>query len=192
MIINKENGINILLVVGSARKGSFNQIIADYLADKYGESCNFREADLKSLPVYSEDIENDEIASVTKLREDVRWADGVVILTPEHNFTMSVLVKNFIDWCSRIELVLANKPVMITGATMGYFGTVMAQSHVRQAMLSPGLKAIVVPGTEVYITTIQNRVVDGKLIDENAESLNKAFNNFVDYIASDNRYCFKC
>ncbi len=192
MTINKEKDIKILVVVGSGRKGSYNQIIANYLEERYQEECIFREADLKSLPVYLEDIENDDIASVKKLREDVKWADGVVILTPEHNFTMSVLIKNFIDWCSRVELVLANKPVMITGATMGYFGTVMAQSHVRQAMLSPGVKAVVVPGTEVYLPTIQNRVAEGKLLDENAETLNKAFVNFVEYIGSENRYCFNC
>ncbi|MDL2310910.1 hypothetical protein LJC13_02900 [Peptostreptococcaceae bacterium OttesenSCG-928-C18] len=81
---------------------------------------------------------------------------------------------------------------MITGATLGYFGTVMAQSLVRQAMLSSGVKAIVVPGTEVYITTVQNRVVEGKLTDEHAESLNKAFNNFIDYTGSENRYGFDC
>lgn len=174
--------MKVLMVVGSCRKNSYNQIVADYIMKNYGDKVSFRQADLSALPIYCEDIEDIMIPSVSKLREDVNWADGVVILTPEHNFTMSVLIKNFIDWCSRVEYVLAEKPVMVTGATMGYFGTVMAQSHVRQALLSPGVRAYAVPGTEVYLTTIHDRVDNGKLLEENAESLDNAFNNFTNYL----------
>lgn len=190
--LNNEKKLNILVVVGSSRKGSYNQIIADYIMDKYGNDCEFKQADIVSLPLYNEDIENDNIPAVTKLREDVKWADGVLLLTPEHNFTMSVLMKNFIDWCSRVEYVLIGKPTMVTGATMGQFGTIMAQSHLRQALLSPYVKGIVVPNTEVYITTIQDRIKDGKLIEEKAESLNKAFQNFLKYMGLEEGYCFSC
>ncbi|QQK08940.1 NADPH-dependent FMN reductase [Miniphocaeibacter halophilus] len=190
--VSKNENVKILLVVGSSRKGSYNQLIADYLRDKYGNIVDFRQADLKSLPVYSEDIENEDFPSVTKLREDVNWADGVLLLTPEHNFTMSVLMKNFIDWCSRVEHVLNGKPTMVTGATLGHLGTVMAQSHLRQALLSPGVKAIAVPNTEVYINAIQDRIKDGKLLEDKAESLNTAFINFIDYIKPGNGYCFSC
>lgn len=179
--LNKNMNLKILVVVGSRRKGSYNQLIADYIMKKYSKNCEFRQADINSLPLYCEDIENDNIPLVTKLREDVKWADGVFLLTPEHNFTMSVLMKNFIDWCSRVEYVLVNKPTMITGATMGGFGTVMAQSHLRQALLSPYVKGIVVPNTEVYITTIQDKVENGTLIEEQADYLNNAFQNFLKY-----------
>lgn len=179
--------MKVLMVVGSCRNNSYNQMVADYIVNKYKKKVAFKQADLSGLPVYCEDIENILIPSVSKLREDVNWADGVVILTPEHNFSMSVLIKNFLDWCSRVENVLVEKPVMITGATIGNFGTVMAQSHVRQALLSPGIRAYAIPGTEVYITSVHDRVERGELLEENAESLDKAFNNFIDYLENNKK-----
>ena len=64
--------MKVLMVVGSCRKNSYNQIVADYIMKNYGDKVSFRQADLSALPIYCEDIEEIIIPSVTKLREDVK------------------------------------------------------------------------------------------------------------------------
>ncbi|WP_100065872.1 NADPH-dependent FMN reductase [Miniphocaeibacter massiliensis] len=174
--------MNILFVVGSTRKDSYNQIVANYLMDKYKDNYNIRQVEIKEIPMFSEDIEKMNWPIVEKAREDVKWADGVVIVTPEYNYSLPAVLKNFIDWCSRGERVFMDKPVMITGASIGYWGSIRAQGDLRRVMRASGVKAIVVPGIEVYFPQIQDSIEDGKLREDKAKSLVKNFEIFVDYI----------
>ncbi|WP_164845537.1 NADPH-dependent FMN reductase [Anaerosphaera multitolerans] len=178
--------MNILFIVGSTRKASYNQIIANYLMDKHKDEYNIRQTDISEIPMFSEDIENQDWPMVDKAREDVEWADGVVIVTPENNYSVPAVLKNYLDWCSRKKRVYMNKPVMITGGSMGHWGTIRAQGHLRQILRSNGIKSVVVPGIEVYFPKVQDSIVDGKLLEEKAGSLNKNFDIFIEYLKKSN------
>ena len=48
---------NILLVVGSFRKNSFNQTLADYIAETLKNEANVEFLDYKNLPILEQDTE---------------------------------------------------------------------------------------------------------------------------------------
>ena len=63
---------------------------------------------------------------VKELKEKIKLADGVLFASPEYNYSVSGVLKNVIDWCSRPygQGVWGNKPIAIMGASTGGFGTV--------------------------------------------------------------------
>jgi NAD(P)H-dependent FMN reductase len=69
---------------------------------------------------------------VTRLKENIASADGLLLVTPEYNTSIPGVFKNAIDWCSRpardIPRVFGNKPVGLIGATPGRGGTRLSQT----------------------------------------------------------------
>ena len=66
------------------------------------------------------------------MAEAIRAADGVIIVTPEYNYSVPGVLKNAIDWLSRLpNQPFAGKPVAIQSASRAVFGGVRAQLHLR-------------------------------------------------------------
>lgn len=131
--------------------------------------------------MYNEDIELDMPDVVKELRKKVKESQGVLMVTPEYNHSIPGVLKNVLDWFSRIDRVLLNKPVMIVGASTGALGTVKAQIHLRQILNSGGIGALTLPGNEVFIGNIQEKMdQSGKVIDESTiKYLDKVVDNFL-------------
>ena len=63
-------------------------------------------------------------------------ADGLVLVTPEYNYGPSGVLKNAIDWLSRMTpQPFAAKPIAMFGASGGVLGTARAQYQLRQMMV---------------------------------------------------------
>ena len=114
---------NILFIVGSLRKDSFNRQLAaeaeKYLAGQAAVSY----LDYTDVPFINQDLEHPAPLAVTRLRETVAKADGVWIFTPEYNFSYPGHVKNLLDWLSRP--VVANDydtPTAINGKKVALSG----------------------------------------------------------------------
>ena len=105
-------------------------------------------------------------AAVTALAEAIRSADAVLIATPEYNYSIPGVLKNAIDWISRLEdQPFDGKPVALLGASMGRLGTARAQYHLRQVFVF--LNAHLLNRPEVMIATAHERIDDaGALEDE--------------------------
>src|SRR5690606_31006949 len=103
---------------------------------------------------------------VIELREKIKLSDGILFATPEYNASIPGLLKNAIDWFSRVEKVMVGKPAMIIGASQGALGTVKAQLQLRQILNAPGVSTLTLPGNEVYVGSVHEKIKDGKLIDE--------------------------
>lgn len=174
--------MNILLVVGSARKESYNQMVANYLIDKYKTEYDIKQADIANLPMYNADIEMEEIDSVDKALEDVKWANGVVFITPEYNNSIPALLKNFIDWISRKGEVFIDKPIIIVGASNDKLGAYQAQDHLRNIMRTRGLQALIIGSIDSYLSEIDKKVADKKLKDKDAKLLDEKFKELTDYL----------
>lgn len=75
---------------------------------------------VENLPLYSatREITEGVPIEIRKIADAILAADGLVIGTPEYNFSMPGPLKNAIDWLSRIKpYVTIGKPVLLMSAS---------------------------------------------------------------------------
>jgi len=100
----------LLGLCGSLRKGAVNHKLMLEAARLHGGT--FTQGSLR-LPLYDGDVEeNDGIpAEVETLAGQIKAADAIVIATPEYNKMIPGVLKNGLDWLSRVKGgVWAGKP----------------------------------------------------------------------------------
>ena len=91
----------LLGLCGSLRQNSVNAKLMREAARIYGGP--FEEGNLR-LPLYDGDLEDQGIPEeVTALADQIRAADAVLVLSPEYNQSFSGVIKNALDWVSRVE-----------------------------------------------------------------------------------------
>ncbi|MEO1153424.1 MAG: NAD(P)H-dependent oxidoreductase [Pseudomonadota bacterium] len=125
----------LLGISGSLRAGSVNRKLVREAARLYGGP--YEEADLR-LPLYDGDLEQAEgiPVAVQRLADQIAAAEAVVISTPEYNQSLSGVLKNALDWISRVEgNPWLHKPVAIMSATAGRAGGARGSYALRLAML---------------------------------------------------------
>jgi chromate reductase len=130
------------------------------------------EVSLAGIPLFNQDEEQPQPEAVRMLKERIRAADGVIIATPEYNYSIPGVLKNALDWVGRppSENPLDGKPVAIMGATTGNFGTLRAQLHLRQVLFY--LNADVLNKPEVLVARVKEKLApDGTIADETARQL---------------------
>lgn len=121
----------IIAISGSLRRGSFNTALIKAAADLFPGSVTL--GSIEGIPLYNQDDERAEGVPkvVESLKDRIAASDGLLIATPEYNNSIPGVVKNAFDWLSRptsdIPRVFHGKPVAITGASPGGFGTILAQ-----------------------------------------------------------------
>lgn len=112
----------ILFVVGSSRKGSFNRQLAEKAADLLAGKAQVRFLSYDDVPMFNQDIEWPTPDAVTRVRGEIASADGLWIFTPEYNQNMTPLELNLLDWMSRpmeqgsSVTAAANQVVALAGA----------------------------------------------------------------------------
>jgi chromate reductase, NAD(P)H dehydrogenase (quinone) len=143
---------SVLGISGSLRAGSFNTATLRAAQALAPDGMTIEMADISAFPVYNEDVYQKGFPPpVETLREQIRRADAVLLVTPEYNYSVAAPMKNAIDWVSRPPLPqpFDSKPVAIMGASGGRLGTARAQYHLRQVMVF--LNAHVLNKPEVMI-----------------------------------------
>jgi chromate reductase len=157
-----------VVMVGSLRKNSFNAAIARALPSLAPEGVTI--APLPSIgdfPLYNHDVQLDGFPPVvTSTAEAIRNADGVIIVTPEYNHTIPGVLKNAIDWISRLpDQPFAAKPIALESASQGLWGGLRAQLALRQMFVY--LDGRVLSKPEIIIPQVQAKVdaATGELTD---------------------------
>lgn len=127
---------NIAVVVGSIRKDSLNQKLADALAKLAPPEFSFKTVRIDDLPLYSQDDDDKPAAAVARLRKEIKGADALLFLTPEYNRSIPGVLKNAIDHASRPwgQSVWSGKPAGVLGISVGVIGTALAQQHLRSIL----------------------------------------------------------
>jgi chromate reductase len=167
----------IAVLVGSLREKSYNKSLAEALESVKPENLEFIYIDIH-MPLYSEDIENAGMPSeILKVKEAVKGADGVLLVTPEYNRSIPGVFKNAIDWISRPygQSSFYKKPVGIVGTSVDLVGTAYAQADLRRAMLFQNAKVLGQP--EVYVNYAN------EVFDENGQVASERWlKNFREYM----------
>lgn len=141
----------LLGISGALRQGSRNTALLHEAARLFGEDITL--ANLR-LPLYDGDLEEAEgvPAAVQTLHDQIIAADAVIISTPEYNSNITGVLKNALDWLSRIRpQPWAGKPVAILSAADGRTGGARAQFSLRHCMTPFNPK--ILQGPEVMIAS---------------------------------------
>ena len=174
--------IRILVFSGSIRSGSFNTRLAaaaaGELARMDAEVSLISLADY-ALPLYDGDLEAGSgiPENALKLKRQFCAHQGVFIAGPEYNAGMTPLLKNAIDWVSRVKEA-GEKPLAayrdrvfaLGSASPGGYGGMRSQMASRQ-VLELGCGALVIPESCAVSAAHQAFDDDGRLKDERTRAM---------------------
>jgi chromate reductase len=133
--------LNVLSICGSLRKGSFNAALQRTLPSLAPAGMSIKPATMSfaGLPLYNFDEHQAGgiPPMVDTFAEAIRAADGLIICSPEYNWSIPAGLKNLIDWLSRLKDVpFKDKPVAIQSCAGGILGGSRMQYHLRQSLTS--------------------------------------------------------
>jgi chromate reductase, NAD(P)H dehydrogenase (quinone) len=141
----------ILVFAGSLRTGSFNETLAAYVTRQIegrGVTANHISLSDYDMPLYNGDIEKESgpPENAKKLCALFYEHQGIFIAGPEYNAGITPLVKNTIDWVSRVEkgAVYRSRVFALGGASEGRLGAYRSLMATRQ-VLELGCTAFVQP-----------------------------------------------
>jgi chromate reductase len=162
--------IKIVGISGSLRKGSLNTALLRAASESLPAETTLEIHSLAEVPLYNFDIDQAGTPKpVEELKARIREADGLLIATPEYNYSIPGVLKNALDWASRPpkDSPMARKPIAIMGAG-GMMGTVRAQNHLRQILLYHDARVMAKP--ELFVARGQGKFDEGgRLVDEQTE-----------------------
>jgi chromate reductase len=159
--------IRILGIAGSLRRESYNRAALRAAAQLVPRDASLDIVELDGIPGFNQDDEKNPPAKILELKNRIRKADAILIVTPEYNYSVPGVLKNAIDWVSRPygDNAWTGKPVAIMGASIGTIGTARAQYHLRQMFVFLNMFPINQP--EVMIGNAAERFDgEGNLTDE--------------------------
>jgi chromate reductase len=173
-------------MVGSLRRGSFNAAIARALPALAPDGVSIAQlGSVGDFPLYNFDVQQKGFPpAVIAMGEAIAAADGVIIVTPEYNYSIPGVLKNAIDWLSRLpKQPFAGKPVAIESASPGGFGGVRAQLALRQSLIFLDARAfgrpeVIIPQANTKIDAATGELTDPATRGFIADQL-KAFAAFV-------------
>ena len=151
--------VKILAFAGSTRQESFNRKlirIAAQGAENAGAAVTLVELADYPMPLFNQDLEASEGMPQTAhdLKQLFIEHDGLLIASPEYNSAFSPLMKNTLDWVSRVErdgeplyAAYRDKVAAILSASPGGLGGIRGLVFLR--MLLGNLGITVLPEQQV-------------------------------------------
>lgn len=162
---------------GSLRKGSYNTMLLKAASQLLPFDVSMEIISIEDIPLYNADLDlpsaKQRPQPVEHFRKILSDADGILISSPEYNYSIPGGLKNAIDWASRGEdSPLLRKPVAVIGATTGLWGTTRMQLAFHNVFLFLDMKPVYKP--EVLVAQAEKKFdKTGNLIDEMAKKLLK-------------------
>lgn len=154
---------NVVALIGSLRKESVNRQVYNHYQSLAKDHFSLSEVSIADMPHYNADLEPFP-DSVISAAEKIRAADGLLFFSPEYNYSIPGVLKNAIDWLSRVDPnPFAKKPTAIIGASPGAIGTARMQYHLRQVAVFVDMYVLNKP--EVMIGGAYQKVKDNQVTD---------------------------
>ncbi len=146
----------ILVFAGSIRTGSMNAQLAALAAKEFAlAGADVTRISLLdfAMPIYDGDLEgrSGPPEAAIMLKRMMQNHQGVFIASPEYNASVTPLLKNTLDWVSRVRegkeaplAVYKDRAFAISGASNGGYGAMRSLMALRQ-VLEQGCGALVIP-----------------------------------------------
>ncbi len=144
----------VLVFAGSIRTGAFSVRTADVAQSELGaQGADVTRISLADfpLPLVDQDLERERGVpeNALKLARQIAAHDGLLIASPEYNSSIPPLLKNAIDWVSRVRTdngkpfkPFADQVAGLCSSSDGIFAGVRGLYHLRAVLLSCGVEVI--------------------------------------------------
>lgn len=177
------SSLNLVALIGSLRTEAFSRVVFNAAAELAPPAATLTEVSLTDVPFYNGDVEAaGDPESVKALKEAVIEADGFIVFTPEYNRSMPAVVKNAIDWLSRVpgDSALTNAAAGVVASTPGRHDAAGVRRHLTDSLsLTTGH---FFPET-LAVSSVSRMMTDGRLTDPDAlDSLGAWLGAYVDHI----------
>jgi NAD(P)H-dependent FMN reductase len=182
----------ILVFAGSIRTGSYNARLAAVAAKELvlgGADVTRISLEDYPLPIYDGDAEarTGTPDNARKLKQMMAQHAGVFIASPEYNASVTPLLKNTIDWISRVRergepalSVFKRRAFAIGGASDSPYGALRSLMALRQ-VLELGCGALVIPEQVTVFRAATAFDDNDNLTDERAaSSLKRALGRLIE------------
>src|SRR5262244_389952 len=128
----------VLSICGSLRKRSYNAALARMAPKLAPAGLSFHDApSFADMPIYNFDAQNSGgfPPPAVAWADAIRAADGILIVSPEYNWSIPGGLKNAIDWASRVkDQPFAGKPIAVQSAARGLLGGARMQYQLRLSL----------------------------------------------------------
>lgn len=177
--------VNVSVLVGSLRKGSFTRMVARAMVELAPASCKCEFVEIGDLPWYNQDAETENPpAPWVTFRDRIRTASAILFATPEYNRSLPGVLKNAIDVGSRPygKSVWSGKPAAVVSVSPGAIGGFGANHHLRQSLVFLDMPCMQQPEAYVgHANTLFND--EGKLTNDGTRDfLRKYMETFAAWI----------
>lgn len=175
---------NFVAIVGTNSDQSTNRQLLNYMAKHFKEEAKIELLEIKDLPFFDKPANYKVTKEIQEMANIIEEADGVIISTPEYDHSIPAALSNALAWLSYKTFPFVDKPVMIVGASYGSLGSSRAQSHLRQILHAPELKARTMPSNEFLLGhSLQAFDEKGNLLyPEKVKELERIFKEFLIFV----------
>lgn len=140
----------VIVFAGSARSDSLNKRLASIAAEeasRFGAHVTYLDLREYEMPIYDGDLESSQglPENAVKLKQLLKDHDAMIISSPEYNSSISPLLKNVIDWCSRASdgeaplAAFSGKTAALLSASPGALGGLRGLVHLRSILGNIGV-----------------------------------------------------
>ncbi|WP_405100226.1 NADPH-dependent FMN reductase [Oceanobacillus sp. FSL H7-0719] len=172
------------IVVGSIRKNSFSEQLANNIIERFPEDFEAEFIEIANLPLYNQDSDENVPEVYTNFRDTVKALDAVVFVTPEHNRSFPAALKNALDVGSRPygSNVWDGKPALIVSQSPSNLSGFGANHHLRQVLAFLNMPVVQQP--EVYIANVMDLLgQDGKITNQDTINfLQTVVDTYVEFV----------
>ena len=163
---------NIFVFAGSARSASVNKQLARLAArevEQSGATATLVDLAGFPLPIYNGDQEAAQgiPEGARSLHALIADADGIIMVSPEYNGSITALLKNTIDWVTRVDSGVFAKPTLLASASPGRMGGRNGLDILRATLTH---MAVPVLDDQVSVPAARESLVDGELVESDDQS----------------------
>lgn len=163
-----QRAVRLVALCGSLRKRSYNRALLDAAAELAPPHVTLDRIEIGDFPLFDQDVLDQQgmPQPAQRLCTAVAAADGLLVASPEYNYSVPGVLKNAIDWASRDRsMPFANKVLGIVSASPGNLGGARMQYHLRQIAVFLNLHVLNRP--EVLVSRAAEKFdAEGRLTDE--------------------------